>query len=176
MFEHLLPLGNTFLEDSSVLVAEMATLRLSELMRRVLETDTSAIPINEEVAAVTAYPAIERLRFAEKLRVRWQVDPAVAHTNLPRFSLLTLVENAVTHGVSRMMRGGTVTVTARGGNGRLLVAVADDGAGMSREQRASALNVASDRLHGLILLDRQCGCNTAAAPVSGSSASRGGAR
>jgi hypothetical protein len=55
-------------------------------------------PLEEEVAAVRGYLAIEAIRFEDRLDVRVEVTPAAAECRVPAFLLNPLVENAIKHG------------------------------------------------------------------------------
>jgi LytS/YehU family sensor histidine kinase len=56
--------------------------------------------LEEEVASVRGYLAIERVRFEERLDARIDIDPAALRCEVPAFLLNPLVENAVRHGVA----------------------------------------------------------------------------
>ena len=56
--------------------------------------------LDEEVASVRGYLAIERVRFEERLDVRIDVEDAALRCEVPAFLLNPLVENAVRHGVA----------------------------------------------------------------------------
>jgi sensor histidine kinase YesM len=55
----------------------------------------------------------------------------LAGDSLPSMMLLTLVENAIKHGIEPSVRGGTIRVIASTDGGRLRIRVQDSGAGMS---------------------------------------------
>lgn len=136
--------------------AETTIIRLGQIMRRALEADAgTALPLGDEIAHARDYAEIEQLRLGSRLRVAWEVDTRCMNVPLPPFSVLTLVENAVTHGVAPKMEPGTVTVVARRYPGHVLVAVVDDGVGMSPLIRGKAGCPAEDRPHGLYLLTQQ---------------------
>ena len=59
------------------------------------------------------------------------MSPAAAGCEIPPLAVQTLVENSIKHAVAPRPRGGRVTVTATATNGRLDVAVWDDGPGVS---------------------------------------------
>ena len=85
----------------------------------------------EEAALASHYLAILQARLGSRLRVTIDIDAAVAGQTLPPGLLLTLVENAVEHGISPALDGGTVRVQAgRTAHGWQL-AVSDDGAGLA---------------------------------------------
>jgi LytS/YehU family sensor histidine kinase len=121
--------------------AETATVQLGQIMRRALEVDPrAAVPLEDEIAYVEDYIEIEKLRLGSRLRIVWDVDPACASlVRIPTFSLQTLVENAILHGVAPKLEPGTVTVTVRGYQRHVLVSVSDDGVGIEGSERARAL-------------------------------------
>lgn len=114
--------------------AVTAVERLSELLRYGLEgTKHDAVPLRRELEAVESFLEIERLRYGERLR--WTVDAAQGThaVEVPPLLLQPLVENAVRHGVAARREGGSVTVTARLQQGRLVIEVLDDGPGTGTE-------------------------------------------
>ena len=106
--------------------------RLSALLREVLRADAGhEIALADEVAFVRRYLEVERVRFGERLQVRYAVDPAVERALVPRFVLQPLVENALRHGISRRREGGRIEIGAhRAGVSDVELWVADDGAGL----------------------------------------------
>src|SRR5215210_6266509 len=60
---------------------------------------TSAL-LEEEVASVRGFLAIEQVRFEERLDARTEIEPAALRCEVPAFLLNPLVENAVKHGVA----------------------------------------------------------------------------
>lgn len=103
--------------------------QLAGMMRQRLQAGQSGtITLAEELAAVSAYLGIEKLRFEERLAVVIDVDPALAATPLPPMVVQTLVENAVKHGVERMVAPCQVRISARlHGDGLVRVEVRNQG-------------------------------------------------
>jgi LytS/YehU family sensor histidine kinase len=83
----------------------------------------------DELAAVRGYLGVMAARFGPRLA--WQVDvpDALLAQPLPPGLLLTLVENAVEHGVEPKIAGGRVELRARRVAGFVEIDVVDDGAG-----------------------------------------------
>jgi sensor histidine kinase YesM len=79
---------------------------------------------------VRAYLSIMRTRLGRRLEFAVTVPPALGDTPLPPGMLITLVENAIKHGIEPWPPGGRIDVTARDAGGRLEVSVADTGAGL----------------------------------------------
>lgn len=99
--------------------------------------DRPELTLGEELEAARRYLEVMQARLGARLR--WEIDaePAALTAVLPPGVLLTLVENAVEHGVSPQLSGGVVRITARVQVGDLLqVDVADDGPGLRGELSA----------------------------------------
>ncbi len=89
----------------------------------------------EEAALAGHYLAILQARLGPRLRVAIDIDPGVAGQSLPPGLLLTLVENAVEHGISPALTGGTVRVQAGPTADGWQLGVSDDGAGLAADWR-----------------------------------------
>lgn len=86
---------------------------LSELFRHVLVDQGESVTLSEEVQVARRYLAIEQVRFGERLRVEWAVDPRAGSARVPALFLQPLVENAVKHGVEPSPTGADVKVTTQ---------------------------------------------------------------
>jgi sensor histidine kinase YesM len=110
--------------------AEKMTGQLASILRSSLNgADRPLVPLGQEIATVREYLDIERVRFADRLRCRFDVDQAAATAMLPPFSLQTVVENAVKYAVAPRRDGGSVVIAAQAVDGRVRIEVADDGGG-----------------------------------------------
>jgi signal transduction histidine kinase len=87
--------------------------------------------LGRELALARAYLSVQQIRMGERLRVEVEVADALADSSLPPMMLVTLVENAIKHGLSPKPEGGTVRIFARRAEGRLEVEVSDDGVGLA---------------------------------------------
>jgi len=85
----------------------------------------------DEAEAARQYLRILQARLGARLQFSIEIDPASAARTLPAGILLTLVENAVEHGISPALHGGTVQVRARSQGQALVLEVLDDGAGLA---------------------------------------------
>jgi signal transduction histidine kinase len=65
-----------------------------------------------EEALVRAYLELMQMRMPDRLQVALRIDPALRDMHLPRLTLLTLVENAVRHGIDPSEHGGVIEVGA----------------------------------------------------------------
>lgn len=110
------------------LAAEQAILDLSELYRALLRHgDRPKAPLGEERALVQRFLAVEGLRLADRLQVRWDWDEELDGVEAPPFLLQPLVENALKHGIAPHPEGGTLEISMRRQNGGLSLRVANTG-------------------------------------------------
>ncbi|HTO90875.1 MAG TPA: histidine kinase [Candidatus Sulfotelmatobacter sp.] len=87
---------------------------LGDFLRRTLNLGArEAVTLSEELALVDRYLAIEQVRFGDRLAIERVIEPGAAECRVPPLLLQPLVENAVKHGVSARVEGGTVRIEAR---------------------------------------------------------------
>jgi hypothetical protein len=91
--------------------------------------DRRLLRVDEEADAVRQYLAVMQLRLGQRLTWSVNVEPAAAAALLPPGLLLTLVENAIEHGVQRSLAGAEVRLHAQARGTRLAVEVRDSGPG-----------------------------------------------
>jgi two-component sensor histidine kinase len=88
--------------------------------------------LGAEANRVRAYLELMHLRMPDRLGFEVTIDPAAASERFPSMGLLTLVENAIRHGIDPGEQGGRIEVGARRDavSGELRIWVADSGVGM----------------------------------------------
>jgi signal transduction histidine kinase len=91
-----------------------------------------------ELAHVTAYLDIQQIRMGRRLAYGIDLPPALHDARMPPLMLLTLVENAVKHGLSPAPHGGRIDVRVSLVAGQLRVAVADTGVGFTKSKGGGA--------------------------------------
>ena len=74
---------------------------LSDLFRHALAEHGESVTLAQEVELAKHYLAIEQVRFAERLRVEWQVDIASLGAKVPPLMLQPLIENPANRSVSQ---------------------------------------------------------------------------
>jgi sensor histidine kinase YesM len=92
------------------------------------------VPLAQEIQLIDAYLAIYRARMGTRLAYDIVFPEELAQVCVPSMVLLTLVENALKHGVSPNVEGGSIRISAVRENGRLRLAVADSGRGLGLRQ------------------------------------------
>ncbi|MEO7107493.1 MAG: histidine kinase [Rhodoferax sp.] len=86
---------------------------LSDLFREALNDSGEPVRLAQEIELAQRYMAIEQVRFGERLRVQWALDPSTDNAKLPPLLLQPLVENAVRHGVEPSAQGADVRISTQ---------------------------------------------------------------
>jgi sensor histidine kinase YesM len=84
----------------------------------------------KEQALIDAYLRIHQIRMGSRLSYKISIPQTVSGAEIPTMMLLTLVENAIKHGINPLTQGGHIRITAQRAGSSLEVAVADTGRGM----------------------------------------------
>ena len=92
----------------------------------------SVTTLGQELELVRAYLELMHLRMPDRLQFTLQSDEAAADLRCPPMTLLTLVENAVRHGIDPGEGGGRIDISVRVREGRCLARVIDTGVGLQR--------------------------------------------
>ena len=110
--------------------AERMTLCLASIFRHILsQTDRQFMTLREEFDFLRNYLQIEQERFGNRLSVRLDLDPGVAHKNVPTLLLQPIIENALRHGLAPKGGKGFLQISATQSNHMIELAVADTGIG-----------------------------------------------
>jgi signal transduction histidine kinase len=104
--------------------------RLASFLRYTLVSEPEGeMTVAQEVETLKLYLDIEKMRFEDRLRVRFDVDPSVADASLPALLLQPLVENAVKYAVTPKEEGADIAVIAQRIGNRVHITVSDTGPG-----------------------------------------------
>lgn len=123
---------STLVLDRDPVNANRMVQRLSTFLRHSLDADPmQQVTLKQEIDATCLYLDIEKVRFAERLTVRIEVDDACWPALLPSLLLQPLVENAIKHAVAQRVQGTTLIVRAEREHHSLVLSVLDDGPGGS---------------------------------------------
>jgi sensor histidine kinase YesM len=120
------------------LLVESGSPRAAPLFRNLIAYLSAALPqlqqehsvLADEERLVHAYLELMQMRMPDRLEVRVAVDPELRSLALPPLTLLTLVENAVRHGIDPGVDPGCIEVGARQEPAGVLLWVQDTGVGM----------------------------------------------
>ena len=113
---------------------------LSDLFRYQLKASREElVPLKEEIEFVRKYLDLEKERFGERLHYKITVDSEAEEEFVPPIIIQPLVENAIKHGISPLIRGGIIKVNVSLQNEVLQCAVYDTGKGINGQHKTELL-------------------------------------
>lgn len=128
--------------------ARKAITELSNILRSSIQVDKVEITtLSKELAIVKDYLALEYIRFADRLKVEYQIDETITHFAIPPMMLQTLVENAIKHGLSKQPGDCLIKIIANLESGKLVLMVQNTGTLQATENDGFGLQSTRDRLN-----------------------------
>lgn len=119
--------------------------RLSHFLRHTLVLKPgSQVTLEQEVETLQLYLDIERMRFEERLRTRFEIEGRALKASLPSMLLQPLIENSIKYGVSKQEEGAEITLKAEVVGSRLRIRVEDTGPGQQAVQQVDLIDSASE--------------------------------
>ncbi len=117
--------------------------RLSSFLRHTLANEVLArVPLSQEIETLQLYLDIEKMRFEERLRVSFDIDPSAQDALLPSLLLQPLAENAIKYAVTPMEEGADISISAERDGEMVRIVVADTGPGTdSLQSRTDSTSV-----------------------------------
>ena len=101
---------------------------LSEALPKIRQEECS---LAEEVKLIEAYLRIHQIRMGSRMSYQLLIPESLLEQRIPTMILLTLVENAVKHGINPAVDGGRISVSANREQDALVLRVSDSGQGMA---------------------------------------------
>lgn len=118
---------NSEIEDSVKALAKFYRLSLSK--------GKEVIPIEDELAHVTAYINIQNIRFENKIEFIIDMDDYLLEFNILKITLQPIVENAIIHGIQgKETKEGTIVISGTIVGDDIVISVSDDGIGISSDK------------------------------------------
>jgi two-component system, LytTR family, sensor kinase len=129
-------LFNTMNSISSLMQTDIAAAdkmleQLSSLLRITLERgEVQLIPLSDEMEFIEMYLAMQDRRFTGRVQQQVSVESDLHDALIPAMLLQPVIENAYTHGLSRLDRDGVIAVDVRRQNATLMISVINSGLGL----------------------------------------------
>jgi signal transduction histidine kinase len=110
--------------------------QFSKYLRTIFDIDEDSFftTIYNELDLVGAYLAIEKARFGDKISIEYDIDERLTSCLIPSLIIQPLVENSIKHGIYDKETGVKIQVSVREEQGKIVITVADDGIGMSKDK------------------------------------------
>ncbi|MGB6481905.1 MAG: histidine kinase [Candidatus Acidiferrales bacterium] len=116
-------------------MARIVVLKLSNILRRLLRTHETFVPLRDELDFIDDYLDIEVARFGhDKLQFFKEVDESTLDAFVPSMLLQPIIENAIRHGLAPKLEGGEIRLCTQMAERRLTIEINDNGMGISSER------------------------------------------
>ena len=104
--------------------------QLGDFLRLTLDySQDQMVTLAEELRFLRSYLEIEQTRFSDRMKVDFDVEPAVLSAMVPHLVLQPIVENSIKHAVSQRRSGGLIEIKADRFEGKLRLQIKDNGSG-----------------------------------------------
>lgn len=116
------------LVDENPAKAKQAINQLSSILRNSLVTEKRGLTsFEEELKLVRDYLGLESIRFEERLKTEFDLDPESRDFLVPPLMIQTLVENGIKHGISKLTEGGVVQIKTKVDGDHLKIHIRNSG-------------------------------------------------
>lgn len=116
------------LVDENPLKSKQAINQLSTILRSSLASEKIRLTkFDDELKIVKDYLGLESIRFEERLKTEFDIDPESHNFFVPPLMIQTLVENGIKHGISKLTAGGIIQVKTIVEKGRLKIHIRNSG-------------------------------------------------
>jgi LytS/YehU family sensor histidine kinase len=128
--------------------ARQAITELSNILRCSIQVDKVEIAsLEKELDIVKDYLALEYIRFADRLKVVYEVESKTLSHQIPPMMLQTLVENAIKHGLGKQPGDCTIKIISTVENDKLVLIVQNTGLLQQTEKDGFGLQSTRERLN-----------------------------
>ncbi len=135
------------ISDGSSERAKDMTVELSDFLRYSLDKDPSqSNSVKEEIEIIKLYFNIEKIRYANRLNYEIDIDKQAENCHIPSMLLQPLVENAIKHAIAPAINGGTLCISIKVRQDKLVISVKDDGEGL---QKIDSTSIDKDKRQGI---------------------------
>ena len=116
------------LVDEEPSKSKRAINHLSNILRSSLVLDKKRLTsLKDELGTTKDYLALESIRFEERLQTEFNIAPDTQNVQVPPMMLQTLVENGIKHGISKLKKGGKVSVDVNVHMGSVIIDIRNTG-------------------------------------------------
>lgn len=100
---------------------------LGQLLRQSLEYQPNQfISLQSELDFIDQYLKMEYLRFGDKLKIRFDIDPKIESISIPALILQPLVENAIKHGIYKSDEARSLEINVKREESNVIISIIND--------------------------------------------------
>lgn len=127
------------LVDENPLKSKQAINQLSNILRNSLASDKKGLTkFEDELKIVKDYLGLEHIRFEERLKTEFDIDPNSNRFLVPPLMIQTLVENGIKHGISKLTAGGLIQMKTLVEDDTLKIMIRNSGRLLNGEKKKPA--------------------------------------
>ena len=116
------------LVDENPKKSKNAITQLSNILRNSLASNKKKLTnFEDELKTVKDYLGLESIRFEERLKTEFDIDPGSYNFLVPPLMFQTLVENGIKHGISKLKKGGAINMKTMVEDNKLKVQIRNTG-------------------------------------------------
>ncbi len=119
-------------KDENTMLSQMLE-ALGDYLRYITNIRETAVSLREELEATKSYIMIEKIRFADRLIVDFQVEPALLGLKIPKMILQPLIENCIKHCLEKMMYPCHIKISVYAEGQWAMLLIGDNGPGIPAE-------------------------------------------
>ena len=112
---------------------------LAKLFRISINRGYEFVTVEDELNHAKSYLIIQSYRYKNQFSYRFEVEGQVLQYLCNKVTLQPIIENAIYHGIGRMVDEGELVITAREDGNDIVFSVQDNGVGMTEEQCCNIL-------------------------------------
>ena len=121
-------------EDGRSQDAEDMVTSLAKLFRISISKGHELITIEKEIQHAESYLRIQKFRYKNQFTYHFDVDEECLGYLCNKITLQPIIENAIYHGINRMVDEGEILIEVHQDQDDIILAVEDNGVGMTEEQ------------------------------------------
>jgi len=106
---------------------------LIHLLKRSIKIGSVFISVRDEIEQIRDYISLQKLRYNDAFRVRFNIESSVLEFRCIKFILQPVVENAIFHGIDPGSGTGVITISVRLDENEIVYRVSDNGSGIPPE-------------------------------------------
>lgn len=131
-------------------IRDMVT-SLGALMEASIGKGSPMVPLSKELKYIDSYLVIMKNRYGERLSYENNIDKTLLHYEVPKLILQPLVENAIYHGIDKIRKKGTITLTIQREEDSIYIEIMDNGKGMIAEEVEEMNRIFKEDNHDYLL-------------------------
>lgn len=130
--------------------------KFARLMRIILNcSQKQAVPLSDEISALTLYLELESLRFQQKFEYNLVVDRSIDSSAcfIPAFLIQPFIENAIWHGIMGLKETGRIDIEFQRNQNQITCIVEDNGIGRKRSMELKTAVPVTKQSYGIALVE-----------------------